>query len=242
MRRRWQEETLRHWSRHTAWVEDITVFGPNSFCGLIFANEFLDALPIHRLAWGASARHWLEWRVAVVEESFAWRLGELSVEAAKGLPEITDELADVLPNGFILELAPQAAEWWSVAAKALRRGKLFTLDYGAADGWFLPNRAQGTLRAFAHHHVSGDVLANPGGQDLTADVNFTALEEAGLAAGLRTAGRYRQAQFLTRIMAQSQAEPEVFGGWNQKNVRQFQTLTHPEHLGARFLALVQSRS
>jgi SAM-dependent MidA family methyltransferase len=135
-----------------------------------------------------------------------------------------------------------AAEWWSAAAKALRRGKLLTFDYGAAaNGWLRPERAQGTLRAFAHHIVVADVLANPGGQDLTADVNFSALEEAGSASGLRTEGRCRQAQFLTRIMAQSQSEPEAFGGWNQKNVRQFQTLTHPEHLGARFQVLVQSR-
>ena len=239
-RRRWQEQTLRPWSAQTVWMDDIAAVGNSQVCGIIFSNEFLDALPIHRLAWNASAGDWREWRVDATEERFVWRMGEISAEAAKGLPRVPPELAQVLPDGFILELSPLAAEWWKAAAKALRRGKLLTLDYGAADGGLRPDRAQGTLRAFARHNVCTDVLANPGTQDLTADVNFSALEEAGHAAGLRTEGRWRQARFLTQIVTQTHLQPEAFEIWNQKNVRQFQTLTHPEHLGWRFQALVQS--
>jgi SAM-dependent MidA family methyltransferase len=117
-----------------------------------------------------------------------------------------------------------------------------TIDYGfAGDGWFRPERPQGTLRAFRRHRASVDLLAHPGGQDLTAHVNFSALEEAGRAAGLRTEGLLRQGQFLTRILAQTHARPETFEPWNQQRVRQFQTLTHPEHLGERFQVLVQAR-
>ncbi|MGO8698246.1 MAG: class I SAM-dependent methyltransferase [Limisphaerales bacterium] len=242
VRRRWQEETLRRWAGQTAWITNITDIGTSQVCGVIFSNEFLDALPVHRLAWNASARNWQEWRVDAAGERFVWRMGELSAEAAKNLPKVPEELAPVLPDGFILELSPLAAAWWSAAAKALRRGRLLTLDYGtAAEAGLRPDRVQGTLRAFAHHSVSADVLASPGRQDLTADIDFSALEEAGQAAGLRTAGRWRQAQFLTQIVAQTQSQPEAFESWNQKNVRQFQTLTHPEHLGWRFQALAQSR-
>ena len=233
---------MRRWAGQTAWITNITDIGTSQVCGVIFSNEFLDALPVHRLAWNASARNWQEWRVDAAGERFVWRMGELSAEAAKNLPKVPEELAPVLPDGFILELSPLAAAWWSAAAKALRRGRLLTLDYGtAAEAGLRPDRVQGTLRAFAHHSVSADVLASPGRQDLTANIDFSALEEAGQAAGLRTAGRWRQAQFLTQIVAQTQSQPEAFESWNQKNVRQFQTLTHPEHLGWRFQALAQSR-
>jgi SAM-dependent MidA family methyltransferase len=242
LRRRWQEKTLRPWAGRLAWFQDVAELGASQVCGIIFSNEFLDALPIHRLAWQASARNWREWRVAAEGERFVWRLGALSKEAAGCLPSVPSELAAVLPDGFVMELAPLAAAWWRAAAATLRRGKLVTFDYGpAGEGWFRPERAGGTLRAFARHSACADVLADPGGQDLTADVNFSALEEAGGAAGLRTEGRWRQGQFLAQILAQTQARPGTFDGWTEKSVRQFQTLTHPEHLGSRFQVLVQKR-
>jgi SAM-dependent MidA family methyltransferase len=95
------------------------------------------------------------------------------------------------------------------------------------------------LRAYYRHHPSHDLLARPGEQDLTTHVNFTALQVAGEAAGLKTDGLVTQTQFLTRIM-------ERFAGagaenWNSSRSRQFQTLTHPEHLGRTFRVLTQSR-
>jgi SAM-dependent MidA family methyltransferase len=241
-RRRWQEGTLRSWNARLAWGEDITSVNEGKICGIIFSNEFFDALPIHRLAWGAPAQKWQEWRVDTEGEKFVWRLGALSREAAGWLPHVPAELARALPDRFVLELSPKAENWWHAAAIALQQGKLLTFDYGpAGDGWFRPDRPAGTLRAFARHCVSAEVLADPGGQDLTADVNFSALEEAGRAAGLHTEVRRPQAQFLTQIMSETQIHPETFEVLNQKSVRQFQTLTHPEHLGSRFQVLVQAR-
>jgi SAM-dependent MidA family methyltransferase len=49
----------------------------------------------------------------------------------------------------------------------------------------------------------------------------------------------KQAQFLTRILDAAIKE-ETFGEWNASRTRQFQTLTHPEHLGRAFRVLVQS--
>ncbi len=242
-RRAWQEKTLLPWRPRVAWAPDIASLGAGQVAGLIFSNEFLDALPVHRLAWDAAERTWREWRVAVEGETFVWRLGEPSAGMAARLPRVSGELAAVLPDGFIIESVPLAPAWWSAAAGALRRGKLLTIDYGlVGDDCFRPERARGTLRAYARHRASADLLANPGAQDLTAHVNFSALEEAGRAADLRTEGLLRQAQFLTQILAQIHARPESFDPWDQKSVRQFQTLTHPEHLGERFLVLVQTRS
>jgi SAM-dependent MidA family methyltransferase len=242
VRRGWQEKTLLPWASRLAWAPEVASLGARQICGIIFSNEFLDALPVHRLAWDAVGRSWQEWRVDVAGEDFVWRLGALSEQALGCLPDVPSALAEVLPHGYVLEWAPAALAWWRRAAEALGHGKLLTLDYGPpGEGWLRPERTDGTLRAFARHGVSAEVLADPGGRDLTADVNFAALEEAGRAAGLRTEGLWGQAQFLARILAQTHARPETFAEWNQKSVRQFQTLTHPDHLGARFQVLVQTR-
>ena len=73
-------------------------------------------------------------------------------------------------------------------------------DYGLrAEEFLVPHRAQGTMRAYDRHHVSGDLLHSPGEQDLTAHVNFTHLQRVGEAAGLVTEMYTSQEQFLTRV-------------------------------------------
>jgi SAM-dependent MidA family methyltransferase len=161
----------------------------------------------------------------------------------------------VLPDGYTIETCPAAESWWREAAGILERGKLMTIDYGlTADELFSPSRPRGTLRAYFRHHVSDDLLANVGGQDLTAHVNFSVIQSAGESVGLRTEIFSTQSQFLTRILEKTLREksfselvsPKSDGGgsedgWTPARARQFQTLTHPEHLGRAFRVLVQSR-
>src|SRR6185503_17404841 len=115
-------------------------------------------------------------------------------------PELPAELMAVLPDGFTTELSPTAVDWWRNAAVTLKSGWLLTLDYGlAAEQFFGPERAQGTLRAYSRHQPGADLLARPGEQDLTAHVNLTALQQAGESAGMKTEGVFTQGEFLTRI-------------------------------------------
>ena len=147
----------------------------------------------------------------------------------------------MLPDGYIVESAPAAERWWRDAAGALAHGKLLAIDYGfTADEMFSPARARGTLRAYCRHHVNDDLLANPGEQDLTAHVNFSAIQKAGEDGGLKTEFFSSQAKFLTEIVAKA-AQANSLGTWSPSQSRQFQTLTHPEHLGRAFRVLVQSR-
>ena len=149
---------------------------------------------------------------------------------------------DVLPDGYTLEVSPAAEEWWRQAAATLGHGQLLCLDYGLTDDeLFAPQRTQGTLRAYRQHRHATDPLADPGEQDLTAHVNFSALQRAGEREGLTTETLVSQTQFLTRIAARTWAKPESFGAWTPPRTRQFQTLTHPEHLGRAFRVLIQSR-
>lgn len=241
-RRAWQEEMLRAVLPKVRWAPGIESPGLCHVNGVIFANEFLDALPVHPLRWSAARRQWEEGCVALEGDAFAWEWRRPAAALTEHRPPVPVELAGVLPDGFMVEICPAAAAWWRMAASRLSRGKLVTMDYGLADGaWFAPERAQGTLRAFSRHHAGADVLSRPGEQDLTAHVNFSALMEAGCAAGLRTEGLARQGKFLTEILGRTRLAEDVLDPWDERKTRQFQTLAHPEHLGHKFQVLAQSR-
>ena len=117
-----------------------------------------------------------------------------------------------------------------------------TIDYGLASGETIsPERRNGTLRAYSKHRAAGDLLANVGEQDITAHVNFETIQAAGEAAGLKTEALISQEKFLTQIAERLWNSRPDFERWSSTRVRQFQTLTHPEHLGRAFRVLIQSR-
>ena len=242
-RRLWQQETLArfapqvHW--HTHLPSATTQSPPPNARTLIFSNELLDAFPVRRLGWDSRKQQWFEWGVALEKESFVWaKLPHL--ESSPFLLE--PGLLEVLPDDFTTEICPAAEAWWSQAAQCLPAGKLLTFDYGleAAD-FFTPQRRHGTLRSYRRHQIGDPLLACPGEQDLTAQVNFTALQKAGESAGLKTEALITQSQFLTQIAEKIWRKPAAFGEWTPRHTRQFQTLTHPQHLGRAFRTLVQSR-
>lgn len=169
------------------------------------------------------------------------QLNGLGTSAGEGPGSGSQRLLEVLPDGFTMEISPMAAQWWREAAAGLVSGKLLTIDYGHTfDQLLTPERCCGTLRAYRGHQAISDVLAAPGLQDITADVNFTLLQEAGLRAGLQAEFFGSQANFLTRVAAGIWDKNYVFGEWTGDCTRQFQTLTHPDHLGNRFNVLVQA--
>ena len=105
----------------------------------------------------------------------------------------------------------------------------------------MPQRSDGTLRAYSRHQLKAGVLERPGEQDLTAHVNFTAIEQAGIAAGLATDVFDFQGRFLTRVAQKIWAAPGAVA-WDARRIAQFKTLVHPEHMGRSFRVLAQKRS
>ena len=247
-----QRLKLENFAPRVEWFSGFETLPGEGVEGVIFSNELLDAFPVHVLAWDALRRCWFEWGVAWEGDRFVWRRMEAAPDQdwftalANAGFELPQELLAVLPDGFSIELSPAAADWWGEAAGALRRGRLVTVDYGLTALERLdPGRAKGTVRGYSNHKATTDVLDHPGEQDLTAHVNFTQLQLAGERAGLRTEGLFTQSQFLSRIAtrhaAKGWATDTVGKPWTSDQVRQFQTLTHPEHLGRAFRVLVQSR-
>lgn len=150
---------------------------PDTIAGVIFANELLDNLPMalaHRRADG--------WRELWVTESG----GELGWVEAPTRPEVEEWLgrfSGPTPEGGMVECQLAAGRWVNEALGRLISGALVVFDYGDTAQGLESRRPEGTLRTYRAHHLGPPPLADPGGTDITADLNFTAVAEAARAAG-----------------------------------------------------------
>lgn len=181
------------------------------FTGVLLGNEVADAFPAHRLI--ARAGELREMYVVSTADGFGWQEGERSEEVA-ALPEL-ESLASSLPDGAILDISPAAAIWFEQAAQQLERGLALIIDYGyPAQELFASHRLEGTLRTYRGQQVSDDPFVDPGMVDLTVHVDFTALENAGIRAGLEPAGFTKQGDFLGQLgmgmfLVDLQQEPDI---------------------------------
>ncbi len=248
-RQKIQSDALSQFTGHVHWFPTWEEYPTSRVRGVCFANEFLDAFPVFRLGWDARQKRWFEWRVDWNGNAFVWvrATGVPSPELAQELQlpfwaELPRELLGLLPDGYTVDLAPAVRAWWSQAASRLQAGSLLTIDYGLDTLNLLsPYRVQGTLRSYRAHELTPDPLSAPGGQDLTAHIDFAVLEQAGRAQGLQTAFQGSQSAFLTSIATEVHRDVNRFGPWSIAENRQFQTLTHPQHLGRPFRVLRQAR-
>ncbi|HWH23595.1 MAG TPA: SAM-dependent methyltransferase [Candidatus Limnocylindria bacterium] len=165
---------------------------PTPIVGCVLANEFLDALPVHRVVQrpGGLRELYVGWR----DGSFVEVEAELSDRALEAW--FTDRAVE-LEDGQRAEVNLAILEWLASLPAQLERGYVLLIDYGApAAELYGPHRRTGTLRAFRAHHVSSNVLGGVGRQDLTAHVDLDALERGAQTAGLTLVGRTTQTEFL----------------------------------------------
>ena len=178
---------------------------PGYFDGLIFANEVLDALPVHIVKKTADGLA----EIGVVSEvaGLAWQEKLASSSALKGFVAEID-----LMDGYTTEVCLAASGLVASLAGILQSGMLLMIDYGfSRDEYYHPQRNQGTLMCHYRHRAHGDPLVYLGLQDITAHVDFTRVAEAGVANGLELIGFVTQAQFLinagiTELLASIPAE------------------------------------
>ncbi len=202
--------------------------------GLVFSYELFDALPVHRLV-GRDDGSPGELLVGVDAAGRPeWRVGELSD------PELPRLLGSCdLEPGQVADLAPGWAPLYRRLAGALGRGLLVTCDYGYERDRLLDARIRrhGTLACYKAHRVHRDALRDLGQQDLTAHVDFTALREAGEAAGLETIAFTRQALWLTALGVFDELGEAADLALRQ----QAAMLLDPEGMGDQIRVLVQGR-
>lgn len=181
-----EQEAPKLLSRIT-WLDRL----PHKHKGLILGNEVLDALPVHRIRWLATGP--VEQGVGLdATGAFVWQDRPLPPGP---LRDAACSLA--MPAGYVSEIGMAARELVLSLAKRLEHGVMLFIDYGfPRHEYYHPERVEGTLMCHRRHRAHADPFAHPGLNDITAHVDFTAVAEAGYAAGLALLGYTDQASFL----------------------------------------------
>ncbi|QSR84631.1 class I SAM-dependent methyltransferase [Methylacidimicrobium sp. B4] len=205
--------------------------------GIFLSNELVDSFPVRRLVRRGTG--WMESCVTLQDGHL--RLEEQPLRGASPWSDPLGEPPPDLPEGWVVEVSPDAPSWMRRVGRLLERGLVFTFDYGLTpEERFSPGRSGGTLRAYRRHRWAEDLLANPGEQDLTAHVDFRVLEQSGREAGLQSLAFIDQHHFFVGILAAlaQRSEGRLPDGLT---VGGFQTLAHPGFLGRTHQVLIQSK-
>ena len=222
---------------------------PQAFSGLLFANELLDAFPVHRLVQTPNGLR----EAFVCEDAgrLALTLGPLTSDA---LASHVAETGVALPEGATADVSPTAVAWVREAARRLVRGGLLLMDYGHESRvLFASPHLGGTLTSYAGHRLDpstkGDVgprrpawLESPGGRDLTAHVDFTTVSRAAELEGARRAWLVDQTRLLLGLgLGERFANASGTGIADVKWRLAAKTLAGPQGLGASHKALLVTK-
>jgi SAM-dependent MidA family methyltransferase len=179
------------WAR-VEWLSGL----PQDFRGLILANEVLDAMPVHRFSISEDGTP-LEVRVEPVGNSWqeiAANSGHTNL--TRGVRALQSRGLATTP-GFSSEVNLRLGPWLAALAETIDQALVLLIDYGypRAD-YYCAERNSGTLMCHARHQAHADPYRDPGLQDITAHVDFTAVAEHAVATGFTLAGYTTQALFL----------------------------------------------
>ena len=225
-------------AKHFAMVSDMPA---QIACGCIFSNEFFDALPVHRLV--SEGDELREIYVGLGANGLCEQFGPLS---SPELGEYLTEQGVTLQEGQLAEVSLEACAWIAELGARLGRGFVLTIDYGhEAQELYDERHMRGTLLAYEKHRASENFFRAPGQQDLTAHVNFTALERHGARAGLKRTGLMSQSNFLLSLARYSdfaELQSPAMSETEQTRARLlFKTLIYPEGMGETFQILIQHK-
>ncbi len=215
--------------------------GPATFDGCVVAVELFDALPVHRV----------RRRGAELAEVYVGLSPEGALVETEG-PPTPDAAAwarrwGAAPeDGDEAEACPAALEVVDGIAASLRRGFACVVDYGyPAAELHDRSHARGTALAYRRHAVSESLLDDPGEQDLTAHVNFSALEDRARERGMRALGLTTQDRFLVSLGLLERFEAADEASWRDPaRVRarmQALALLHPHGMGRAFKVLLLAK-
>jgi len=219
------------------WIDTL----PETFKGAVVANEVLDVMPIHLLAWrdgelfergvaldGDGALAWADEAASPVLRAAAAPLGAPMPDAGEYVSE--------------LNLAGEA--WLRDWGSRLAQGALIMIDYGYPRAeYYLPSRSNGTLLCYYRHQAHADPFKWPGLNDITAFVDFTAMAEAAHAGGLDIYGYSNQASFLFNcgVLERLALRGDEREAGYIRAARAVQRLTTPQEMGELFKVLVAGK-
>lgn len=207
---------------------------------LMFSNELPDAFPVKCFTWKEG--QFFERGVGAERGTLVW------TDAAEPLlppPAIEAPLTADWPQGYVSEWNPNLAAWQRNLAGVIGHGYVFTVDYGySRTEYYRPGRVTGTLLGHIGHRTCEAVLEEPGSMDITAHVDFTALVEAGLSAGLVPVSWLSQGAWLAQSPGVQQQLKQLASSGKADDIAAIahaKRLLLPFGMGETFKLLIQSR-
>ena len=216
--------------RQVGWLDD---FPRQPISGVILGNEVLDALVCERFSITATGPEYLG--VRKEGAGFGWTTLPADDDLADTVAEIEEDIGAPLPVGFESEYCPELKPWLASLAACLSSGLILFIDYGLPRRhYYHQQRSGGTLMCHYRQRAHMDPFVWPGLQDITAWVDFTAVAQAGIDAGLTLEGFTTQAAFLigsgiTELVEESSSERQRI-----EAAGQVRRLTMPGEMGEKF--------
>lgn len=230
-------EKVPHLAGRVRWIDAL----PDSFEGVVLANELLDVLPVHLVAWRAEGI--FERGVTLDDRStLQWADRPARGQVLAGAKALAIELPE--SGEYVSELNLAGRAWIASIADSLKKGGVVLIDYGyPRSEYYLPSRSSGTLLCYYRHHAHAEPLLWPGLNDITAFVDFTAMADAAFDAGLEVLGYTSQAHFLfncglLEILDRRGARESAD---YIRAARAAQRLTTPQEMGELFKVLALGR-
>jgi len=163
---------------------------------IIISNELIDAFPVELLQWGQEKQCWCQLLLDHDGSHWITRAGK-----PVALP-VNSSLATGhnLVNGQLVERHDSYIDWLGKWIRQWQRGEMLTIDYGDLFPQLYHRRPRGTLRAyFAQNRLESlsEILARPGRQDITADIDFSDLRARTAALGLKEIAYQKQLEFIS---------------------------------------------
>ena len=174
-----------------------------SILGCFLSNELIDALPVHQVIVSEDKLQEVYVTIDGADRNvFTEKIDDLSTGRLEQYWQLNNInlLGGKYSEDYRTEVNLAALGWLEKVSKKLQRGYIISIDYGyTADRYYNPIRSQGTLQCYYQHAYHNDPYINIGNQDLTAHIDFTAVQNQGELLGLHTIGFIQQGMFLMAL-------------------------------------------
>jgi SAM-dependent MidA family methyltransferase len=164
--------------------------------GCYLSNELVDAFPVHLLEKHQGAIQ----EIFVINDPAGGFTEELREPSSPALAKYFTWLGTGPVEGNRIEANLAAPDWMRRVGQQIERGFVLTIDYGyPAEELYALHRRTGTLMCYHRHQADENPYEKVGEKDITAHVDFTALQLAGAEVGLQTLWFGEQYRFLMSL-------------------------------------------
>ena len=238
LRRQQYELLINHLPSHLfskiQWIEEI----PKEFEGIIFCNEFLDALPVDLIK-KESGKYYRK-GVGVENDLFVWK-----DKPIEDISSYDQAVLEDLPDNYLIEHSLHIKNWLNKITQSLSKGIVLIIDYGFNQTeYFHEQRSQGTLMCHFKHYAHDNPLIQIGIQDITTHINFSYVAREASKLGLNITGYISQANFLINcgilnLLETLNIEDRAL---YIKSVSEVQKLLSPSEMGDLFKVMILEKN